>query len=80
MIFTIEGSNADDPSNQYGLSWTLIYDGSTGLDVNPGRNAYGALQLIPNVSVPFKSYRYLVKAVRAIPTCSSYTELVMLIY
>ena len=80
LIFTIEGSDADESSNVYGSSWTLIYDGSTGLDLDPGRNTYGALQLITSASVPFKSYRFLVKSVRGTPTCASYTELVMLIY
>ena len=79
MTFTIEGSNATGALLPLGSSWTLIYNGSTGLTPDPGRFAYGALQLLSNASARFKSYRFLVTSVRGTPSCASYTELVMLL-
>ena len=80
LTCTIEGSNASSGSLPTGSSWTLIYNGSTGIDPDPGRNVYGTLQRLSIVSPPFKSYRFLVTSVRGSTTCTSYTELVMLIY
>ena len=80
LTLTIEGSNAGGGSLSAGSSWTLIYNGSTGIDPDPGRNVYGTLQRLSIVSPPFKSYRFLVTSVRGSTTCTSYTELVMLIY
>ena len=79
LTFTIEGSNATEASLRRGSSWTLIYNGSTGLTPDPGRYAYGTLQMLSNPSEPFKSYRFLVTSVRGAPTCASYSELVMLL-
>ena len=80
LTCTIEGSNAAGGSLPTGSSWTLIYNGSTGIDPDPGRNVYGALQRISIASPPFKSYRFLVTSVRGYTTCTSYTELVMFVY
>ena len=79
LTFTIEGSNAGQSLLPSGSSWTLIYNRSTGLTPNPGRNVYGALQMLSRPWIPFASYRFLVTSVRGSPTCASYTELVMLI-
>ena len=79
LTFTIEGSNAAGGSLISGSSWTLVYNGSTGIDLDPGRHVYGLLQLLGYTCPPFKSYRFLVTLVRGSPTCASYSELVMLI-
>ena len=79
LTFTIEGSNTTGALLPLGSSWTLIYNGSTGLTPDPGRKAYGKLQLLINPWTPFKSYRFLVTSVRGTPSCASYTELVMLL-
>ena len=79
LTFTIEGSNAAGALLPLGPSWTLIYNGSTGLTQDPSRNVYGKLQMLINPWTPFKSYRFLVTSVRGAPSCASYTELVMLL-
>ena len=79
LTFTIEGSNVTGTSLNLGSSWRLIYNGSTGLTVDPGRSAYGTLQMLSTPWIPFASYRFLVTSVRGSPTCASYTELVVLL-
>ena len=59
---TIEGSNKNSSLN-LGSSWTLIYNGSTGLDTNPGRQTNGLYQTISNTN-SYKNYRLLVTSKR----------------
>ena len=80
LTFTIEGSNAAGALLPLGSSWTLIYNGSTGLTPDPGRYAYGALQMLSSPWLSYASYRFLVTSVGVSADCSSYTELVMLIH
>ena len=80
LTFTIEGSSAATALLPLGSSWTLIYNGSAGLTPDPGRYAYGDLQMLSTPWIPFASYRFLVTSVRGVETCTSYTELVMLVF
>ena len=80
LTFTIEGSNAVGALLPFGSSWTLIYNGSSGLTPDPGRYVYGALQMLSTPWTPFASYRFLVTSVRGADTCVTYTELAVLIY
>ena len=70
---TLEGSNSSDLD--MGSSWTLIYNGPTGIDasVNPGCMVYVPQQNFSN-TVPYKSYRLLVTSKRANSTCVQYSE------
>ena len=54
---TVEGTNCADV--QYCTNWTLLYNGTTGLDVQVDNYTYGEYQSIPNSNV-YKSYRFLV--------------------
>ncbi|CAF1004065.1 unnamed protein product [Adineta steineri] len=74
MTITIEGSNLNGSTLILGSSWTLIYNGSAGFIINPGRAAWGTLQLIPNPLIAFASYRLLVTSKQGSDTCSSYGE------
>ena len=46
ITMTMEGSNQTAALLMFGSSWTLIYNGSCGLDVDPGRNAPGGKTII----------------------------------
>ncbi|CAF3929444.1 unnamed protein product [Rotaria sordida] len=71
---TLEGTN--EPANQLtlGSSWTLIYDGSSGLDYDPGRTTCGEKELFSN-SVEYTSYRVLVTEKRGADNSVQYSEL-----
>ena len=51
---TIEGSNLADTFLTLGSSWTLIYNGSTGLTTDPGRKMLGQTRTITKLDVVFK--------------------------
>ncbi|CAF2444493.1 unnamed protein product [Rotaria sp. Silwood2] len=80
LTITIEGSNLYGNELIFGWSWTLIYNGSTGLKYSPGRSTLGVLQTIPYFPIPFANYRVLVTSKRGIETCTSYTEFMMIGY
>ncbi|CAF1045237.1 unnamed protein product [Adineta steineri] len=61
MMITIEGSNETNP--MIGSNWTLIYNGSSGLEIDPGRNSCGIEQHILNDKW-FSTYRILVTKTR----------------
>lgn len=73
MIITLEGSNADNVSLIFGKSWTLIYNGSSGLDIDPGRGKAGSLQQFNNSQL-YRSYRMLVVAKRDSDSGVHYSE------
>ncbi|MGC3960991.1 MAG: hypothetical protein QM813_24585 [Verrucomicrobiota bacterium] len=60
---TVEGSNAADAGQVGGgASFVLLYEGTAGLDNDPGRNAWG--QVLPfNNSTAYASYRVLITAI-----------------
>ena len=70
-MVTIEGSNGGDLTQ--GGSWTLIYNGSTGLEIDPGRESFGPLQSILNFK-SFNSYRFLTASKRSIDDSVQYSE------
>ncbi|CAF1037528.1 unnamed protein product [Adineta steineri] len=75
---TIEGSNNTESDLVFGKSWTLVYDGDTGLATDPGRQAYGDTQTIRNNSLSFRSYRILITSKRGEQVCVSYSEFEMM--
>jgi hypothetical protein len=79
-IITIEGSNLNGSVLTHGSSWTLIYNGTTGLTIDPGRSTLGPLQILPSFSMRFASYRLLVTSKRGNETCVSYSEFVLIGY
>ncbi|CAF1060044.1 unnamed protein product [Adineta steineri] len=80
MTITIEGSNSNGLALTLGSSWTLIYNGSAGFITDPGRSAWGTLQLILNPSIAFASYRLLVTSKEGIESCASYSEILFFMY
>jgi hypothetical protein len=73
IIITLEGSNADNVSLIFGKSWTLIYNGSSGLDIDPGRGKPGSLQRFNNSQL-YRSYRMLVVSKRDSDSGVHYSE------
>ncbi|UJR19069.1 hypothetical protein I4U23_022200 [Adineta vaga] len=74
MTITIEGSNNNGSDLTFGNSWTLIYNGSSGLQSVLTRRSFGETQtLVDNVS-PFASYRLLVTSKRGEHNSVSYSE------
>ena len=78
LTITIEGSNQNSSLLTFGSSWTLIYNGSTGLTINPGRSAKGTTQILQNLPAAFASYRVLITSKRGIDTSTSYAEFVII--
>ncbi|CAF1148145.1 unnamed protein product [Adineta ricciae] len=70
---SLEGSNLPGRDLSLGSSWTLLYDGSSGLETDPGRKECGPLQLFNNTK-EYRSYRFLVSAKRNISYSVQYSE------
>ena len=64
LTITIEGSNRLAADLYLGSSWTLIYNGSTGLSNVMARAMFGSMQYLSSNSNWFSSYRVLVTAKR----------------
>ncbi|CAF4966595.1 unnamed protein product, partial [Rotaria sp. Silwood1] len=74
IMVTLEGSNADKSLLTLGSSWSLMYNGSSGLESDPGRGKTGVLQMFNN-SQPYRSYRLLVVLKRGVESGVHYSEL-----
>jgi len=79
LTITIEGSNLNGSALTLGSSWTLIYNGNSGLLSDPGRSAWGTFQTLGSVSISFQSFRVLVTSKRGLETCASYSEFSLLV-
>jgi hypothetical protein len=82
LIVTLEGTNATDLIALHrGSSWTLIYNGPTGIDstTTPARNTYMQQQHFSN-TIGFRSYRLLVTSTRGSDDCVQYAEAQILGY
>ncbi|CAF1366403.1 unnamed protein product, partial [Didymodactylos carnosus] len=73
LTITVEGSNNLSSSLTLGSSWTLMYNGSTGLDTDPGRNTYGIFQAI-SATISYTSYRVLITSQRGTEDSVQYSE------
>ena len=75
LTITIEGSNERPSSLFFGSSWTLIYSGSSGLLVDPGRSQFGQqINMIGN-TVWYSSYRILVTTKRGVGSATQFGEI-----
>lgn len=72
LTITIEGTNDPNPTTTLNSTWTLIYNGVSGLATDPGRNALGSTVNLPVASAQFASYRVLVTSVRDGATANSF--------
>jgi len=68
---TVEGTNCDDLLNC--TDWTLLYNGTTGLENFTTRATYGSFETIPTPQT-FTSYRFLVTAKRNNSDYVAYSE------
>lgn len=75
MFMTIEGSNQTDSSLTLGSSWTLLYNGTSGLAVHPGLFSWGIKQTVSNNSLAFTSYRFLILSKRDSESCVEFSEI-----
>ncbi|CAF2798165.1 unnamed protein product [Rotaria sp. Silwood2] len=73
IMITLEGSNADKSLLTFGISWSLIYNGSSGLESDPGRGKRGVLQIFNNSQL-YRSYRLLVVLKRGVESGVHYSE------
>jgi hypothetical protein len=77
LTMTVEGSNQSGSALILGSSWTLIYNGSSGLDISPSNDLPGTRQMLyDNVSL-FSSYRFIFTSKRSLETCVEITEIEM---
>jgi len=75
LTITIEGSNARPSSLFLGSSWTLIYSGSSGLLVDPGRTQFGQQINMAGNTVWYSSYRILVITKRGVHSAVQFGEI-----
>lgn len=80
LTVTLEGSNLPSAYLTLGSSWTLIYNGSSGLAIDPGRSLFGETQTISNNSIWYSSYRFLVTAKKDSEVSAEYSEMQFLGY
>ena len=74
MTITIEGSNRSPSALLFGASWNLIYSGSSGLDIDPGRTNLGVNEPISSSTLWFNSYRLLITSIRNASNAVQYSE------
>ena len=80
FTITIEGSNQSPSLLTLGSSWTLIYNGSTGLQSVLSRLSCGAVQPVLNNTVWYSSYRFLVTSKRDVNSGAQYSEVKLNVY
>jgi hypothetical protein len=71
LVITIEGTNSPNATTTLNSSWTLIYNGASGLATDPGRNTFGQQVSFAN-ALSFTSYRVLVQTVRTPTSANSF--------
>ena len=75
LTMTFEGSNQNGSTLLLGSSWTLIYNGTTGLDIDPGWGSSGVTQTFFSNTIAYSSYRILITLKRGIDIATQYSEL-----
>jgi len=75
ITMTLEGSNQTGSALMLGSSWSLIYNGSCGLDVDPGRESLGQIQTFSNNFIAYSSYRILITSKRGSDYAFQYSEM-----
>lgn len=71
LVITIEGTNSPNATTTLNSSWTLLYNGVSGLATDPGRNTFGQQVSFAN-TLSFASYRVLVQTVRTPTSANSF--------
>ncbi|CAF1329522.1 unnamed protein product [Adineta ricciae] len=73
ILVSLEGSNMKETDLTFGSSWTLLYNGTSGLYRNPGRKQCGDILRFNNTE-EYTSYRFLVSDKRKPTFCCQYSE------
>jgi hypothetical protein len=71
ITVTVEGTNCN--TLETCTNWTLLYNGTTGLDSFTNRSTYGPFETIPSPQT-FTSYRFLITAKRNSSDYVAYSE------
>jgi hypothetical protein len=75
LTITLEGTNATGTDLSMGYSWTLLYNGMTGLSLlSSNRLTWGDLQNFSNTQT-FTTYRMLITSQRGVDDCTEFTEM-----
>jgi hypothetical protein len=74
QTMTVEGSNNTSSALILGSSWTLIYNGSTGLNGTQNRLANGSIISFSNNAIWYASYRLLITSKRGSDDGVQYSE------
>jgi len=74
-VITLEGTNSTGSDLLLGSSWTLIYNGPSGLEIDPGRNQLGRIIRFRYNDIAYSSYRLLVQEKRGVEYCTQLGEL-----
>lgn len=72
---TLEGSNQNTSFLDRGSSWTLIYNGTSGFDIDPGRQRPGQHCNISSDGSRYTSYRFLTLKKRGLEGCSEIADI-----
>ena len=75
LTMTLEGSNQTGSALMLGSSWSLVYNGITGLATDPGRQSLGVKQTFSSNTIAYSSYRFLITSKRAADIATQYSEL-----
>lgn len=75
LTVTIEGSSESSTALMYGSSWSLIYNGSSGLENVTTRSTFGPTQLLSNNYMWCNSYRILSTSKRGNASSAHYSEI-----
>jgi len=74
ITVTLEGTNDIGATTSLNSSWTLLYDGPSGLAVDPGRNRVGTAVTFSNTTA-YRSFRLLVTGLRAASDSMQFSEI-----
>lgn len=75
---TIEATNQDPLIPSLGSSWTLIYNGTSGMEIEPPRSSPGQIRWLSNNLNVYSSYRVLTRSKRGTGNFVQYSELELL--
>ena len=76
MTVTLEGSNDPQASTEGFKDFSLIYEGTSGLDSDPDRGNEGEQIIFPNTTA-YKTYRLLITKTRAPTDATQYGEVIL---
>ncbi|CAF1358632.1 unnamed protein product [Adineta ricciae] len=80
LTVTVEGSNSNESAFTLGSSWTLIYNGSSGLLSSTNHGQWGTIQVLSGPFVRFSSFRFLVTTKRGVQCGAAYSEYQLIYY